>query len=177
MIVTGKVLKTLRTEAGLSQQEVARLAGISQAHVAKIESESVDPRLSTVNKIISVLKERKMGTRCGDIMTKNIISVHPNESVERVVKLMRSLNVSQVPVFIGKKHVGSIREKTIMRNLDKKLNSLSVRNIIDNPFPIVNVDDPIDMLPAILDFHPAVLVSKNGKICGIITKSDMLNVK
>ena len=48
-MITGKYIKGLRVEAGISQTELARLADISQAHIAKIETEKVNPRLSTVN--------------------------------------------------------------------------------------------------------------------------------
>ena len=42
---------------GVEQRQLAELVGVSQAHIAKIEKESVDPRLSTVNKILKVLTE------------------------------------------------------------------------------------------------------------------------
>ena len=47
MMITAKTIKELRDEAGLSQADVARLAKVSQAHIAKIEAGKVDPRLST----------------------------------------------------------------------------------------------------------------------------------
>ncbi len=57
MIVTGSIIKKLRIEAGLTQRQLAELARVSQAHVAKIEKGRVDPRLSTVNRILQVLTE------------------------------------------------------------------------------------------------------------------------
>ena len=177
MLVTGKILRNLRIEAGLSQQGLAKLAGISQAHVAKIESENVDPRLSTVNKIISILREKETGVKCRDIMTKNIVSVKTDEPIEKIIRIMRSYDISQIPVFHNKSNVGSVRERTIMRNLDRKLKSLKVKHILDKPFPMVNADDSIDILPPLLDFHPAVIVTEKGKAAGIITKSDLLSVK
>ncbi len=177
MIVTGKTLKDMRNEAGMSQQELARLAGISQAHVAKIESGKVDPRLSTVNRIISVLTGRETGTRCSDIMTRSMVLAKCDEPVEKIVKVMRSFNISQIPVFRDRRQVGSIRESTIMRSLDRKLSVLKVKHIMDRPFPVVNGDDSIKILPSLLDFHPAVLVSEKGKLSGIITKSDLLGIK
>lgn len=49
------MIKKMRIEAGLTQNELARMIGVSQAHIAKIENEKVDPRLSTINKILQVL--------------------------------------------------------------------------------------------------------------------------
>ncbi|MCK4313359.1 helix-turn-helix domain-containing protein, partial [Candidatus Bathyarchaeota archaeon] len=51
MVITRTVLKKLRIKAGLTQKRLAELAGVSQAHIAKIEQGKVDPRLSTVNKV------------------------------------------------------------------------------------------------------------------------------
>jgi predicted transcriptional regulator len=177
VLITGKLLRTMRQEAGLSQQEVARLAGISQAHVAKIEAERVDPRLSTVNRMVSVLHGKEAVTKCRDIMTKNLVFARPDDHVDKVVRMMRSFSVSQVPVLRGRTQVGSIRESTIMRNLDRNLKSLRVVHIIDKPFPVLNADDTIEMLPSLLDFHSAVLITERGKIAGIITKSDLLSIK
>ena len=57
MIITGSTIKKMRLEAGLTQKQLAELARVSQAHVAKIEKGRVDPRLSTVNRILQVLIE------------------------------------------------------------------------------------------------------------------------
>jgi predicted transcriptional regulator len=174
MIITGNMLKDMRIEAGLSQQEVARLAGVTQAHVAKVETGKVDPRLSTVNKMISVMKKREAVTKCKNVMTKIIISAKADEPVEKIIKMMRGFNISQVPVFSDGSHIGSIGESTIMKNLDRKLGSLRARHIIDKPFPVVDADDTSEILLPLLNFHPAVLVSEKGKFVGIITKSDLL---
>lgn len=59
MIITGAMLKRLREDAGMTQCQLAQLIGVTQAHIAKIENTKVDPRLSTVNRILQVLTEGK----------------------------------------------------------------------------------------------------------------------
>ncbi len=177
MIVTGKLIKQLREEAGLSQTKLAELAGVSQAHVAKIETEKVDPRLSTLNKILLVIEGSGKKTLCRDIMKKDIVSLKPEDPVKKAIELMHNRGISQIPILEGEVQVGSIREATIMRNLDKRLEQFTVGEILDKPFPVVDGRDSIDILPSLLDFHPAVLVSEKGKVKGIITKSDLLEVK
>ena len=174
MMVTGKYIKQLRIDSGLSQSELAKLARVSQAHVAKIENESVDPRLSTVNRILFVLSSRKKKLSCRDVMNTNIVSADPDMPIEKAIKLMRKFEISQVPVFQGKNNVGSISESTVVRNLGRNLKRLQIKHILDKPFPCVDSGDPVDILPGILDFHPAVLVSEKGRIKGIVTKSDLL---
>jgi predicted transcriptional regulator len=179
MIITGKYMRQLREEAGLSQTELAKLAKVSQAHIAKIEGERVDPRLSTVNRILLILKTKKSTSskKCVDIMHRSVISVSPDDPVDKSIKIMHRMGISQMPVMRGQVQVGSIGETTIMRNFDRNIKNLRVRDVIDRPFPTVDADDTIDVLPNLLDLHGAVLVSEKGRIKGIITKSDLLAVK
>ncbi len=175
-IVTGKYIRDLREEHGFSQAELAELAGISQAHIAKIESEKVDPRLSTVNRIMSILSVRDRKITCRDVMTRNIISVHADDPLEKVIGIMRQFAISQVPVLHGKMIVGSLRDSSIVRNVHRNPKNLKVKDIMEEPFPVVNTSDSVEMPTAMLDFHQAVIVSENGKPMGIITKSDLLNL-
>jgi len=176
MIVTGEYIRNLRKEHGYSQAELARLAGISQAHVAKIETGKVDPRLSTVNRMLAVLEKGKEKVTCGSVMKRNIVSAKPDDSVVKLIDTMKRLGISQVPVFAKGRNIGSVHEGTIIHNAHRNLKLLKVIDIIDKPFPVVNGSDPIDILPALLDFHPAVLVMEKGRIVGIITKSDLLKI-
>jgi len=179
MIITGKYMRQLREEAGLSQSELARLAKVSQAHIAKIEGEKVDPRLSTVNRILFILRTRNSAgkARCSEIMHRHVVSVGADDPVDKAIKTMHRMGISQMPVMRGNAQVGSIGETTIMRNFDRNIKRLRVRDVIDRPFPVVDVDDTIEILPQLLDAHGAVLVSEKGRIKGIITKSDLLAVK
>jgi predicted transcriptional regulator len=177
VIVTGKVLREMRMEAGLSQARLARLAKVSQAHIAKIESEKVDPRLSTVNRILRILKTSDRRKRCRSVMNQNIISVEPGSPIEDTVRIMRQHDISQLPVMDGHVQVGSVDEATIIRNMDRRLKTLQVRHIMDRPFPVVDVKDPVELAQPLLDFHSAVLVADRGRLKGIITKVDLLGMR
>lgn len=50
-------LRSARLAAGLTQQRLAELAGVSVATVCKIESGHVDPRASTVQKIEQAIEK------------------------------------------------------------------------------------------------------------------------
>ncbi|MCK4335911.1 MAG: CBS domain-containing protein [Candidatus Aenigmarchaeota archaeon] len=173
MIVTGDYIKKLRTERGLSQTELAKLAGISQAHIAKIENEKVDPRLSTVNKILLILSKREKIVRCSEVMSR-VMSVRPETPVKKIIAVMKSSGFSQLPVLEGERQVGVISEATLLHNMDKNLDHMEAKDILDKPFPVVDSSDTIEILPPLLDIHSAVLVSEKGRIRGIITKSDLL---
>lgn len=177
MMITGGMIRRMRTEAGISQTELAKLAGISQAHIAKIENERVDPRLSTVNKILFVLSKSKRIVLCKDIMNRHIVSAKTDTPITRIISLMKSSGISQVPIMRGRVQAGSIRESTLIRNSDRNLRALKAGDMLDKPFPTVDAEDPVEMLPPLLDFHSAVLVTERGRIRGIITKSDLLELR
>lgn len=174
-MITGKLIKKMRKEAGLTQQKLADLVGITQAHIAKIENEKVNPRLSTINKIMFVLKTNSR-VKSKDLLTNNLIFVKPEDSVERVSRLMRENDISQLPVIDKEKCVGSVSEKIIVRNLDTITKSTKVKEVMEEPFPIISSSDDIDVVKALLEYHQAVLVSDRGKIIGIVTKSNLLNL-
>ena len=51
----GKTLKQARTTKGLSQAALAKLAGVPQSHISKIETSGVDLRLSSLAEIARAL--------------------------------------------------------------------------------------------------------------------------
>ena len=61
---TPEDLKKRRNELGLTQSDLAKRAGVSRPLIARIESGDVDPRLSTVRKILDAFegaeKERQI---------------------------------------------------------------------------------------------------------------------
>ncbi len=176
-MITGKYLKSLRESAGLTQTELAHLANISQAHIAKIETENVDPRLSTVNTLLSILRKSKKVTTCGEVMSRKVVPVKPTDSAKKAISLMRSFDISQLPVIEKRNVVGSISESTIIRHMDKNPAHIKVREIMDSPFPMVSEEEPAEALPQLLNFRQAVLVTKKGRVTGIITKFNLLETR
>lgn len=52
-------IRKIRKELGITQEELAKKAGVTQAYIAKLEAGKVDPRLSTLNRILQALLECK----------------------------------------------------------------------------------------------------------------------
>jgi predicted transcriptional regulator len=173
MAVSGNLIKKLRTEAGLTQKKLAERAGFSQAHIAKIEEGKVDPRLSTVNRILQVLTEGKK-KKCKDIMTKGVIFAKPNESILKISEVMMRQAISQLPVMNGGRLVGTVTEETIIRNLSSNLAEKKAINVMDLPLPSVQEETSLDLIRPILEKHQGVLVNRGRQIVGIITRSDLL---
>lgn len=173
MIITGSTIKKLRLEAKLTQKKLAELVGVSQAHIAKIEQGRVDPRLSTVNRILRVLTESGE-KKCKDVMTRGVIFARPSDSVLKVSEMMVRHAISQVPVLRGSEVIGTVTEEGIIRRLGSNIAEEKVENVMDPPLPIVSEDTSIGAIRPLLERRQGVLVVRGKKIVGIITRSDLL---
>jgi predicted transcriptional regulator len=174
MLISGAYIKELRKKLGLTQTELAGKVGITQAHVAKIENNKVDVRLSTMNKILSVLETGKYNLRCKDIMIKKVIFISPNDNIKKTVKLMKFYGISQLPVLKNGISVGSINETTIIQNWNKP--DAHVKGIMEKSLPLVDADETIDTIKSLLQTVSSILISEKGKVVGIITKSDLFKL-
>jgi len=174
-------IKSLRTKLGLTQKELAKLSGVSQSMIAKIESGLVDPSYSKVVAIFDTLEtemnKRDNRKRAIHIMTKNILSAKPHEKLDRIIKSMKNKAISQLPVFENGKPIGSISENMFVDWIQKYgsgLSSISVGDVMAESFPTVPHNSDIDVIAHLLKFYKAVLIEKDGKVSGIITKADLI---
>ncbi|MDH5686163.1 MAG: helix-turn-helix domain-containing protein, partial [Hadesarchaea archaeon] len=110
----------MRTRLGLSQKQLAELADVTQAYISKIEARTVDPRMSTLEKISKALERatamEKRAT-VGQIMTSPIVAVKSDDRVDKAIQLMKSHDISQLPVLDEEVQVGSISEATVMQRI------------------------------------------------------------
>lgn len=179
---TPEDLKKRRNELGLTQSELAKRAGVSQPLIARIESGDVDPRLSTVRKILEAFEEanKEQQILIRDLMHSPVIHVSPDDSVEEVVNLMHVHGFSQIPVLEGSVPVGSISEDMIVRLMGeskkKPISQLKVSGIMGESFPTVSPGVSISIVSHILEENPAVLVVEKGTIVGVITKHDIMKL-
>ncbi|MBI4010523.1 MAG: CBS domain-containing protein [Candidatus Aenigmarchaeota archaeon] len=173
-MISGVYLRELREKIGLTQTELAEKVGITQAHIAKIENNKVDARLSTINKILSVLEAGKNNLRCKDIMVKKVIYVSPNDTIKKVAKLMKLYSISQLPVLKNNVSIGSINETTIIGSWNNP--NSPVKNLMEKSLPLVDADETIDTVKSFLQTFSSILISEKGKVVGIITKSDLFKL-
>ena len=107
----------------------------------------------------------------------SIVTIAPAGGVRQALNLMALHDVSQLPVMDGSECVGSVVESTLsQRGLETPaLLDATVREVMDAPFPIVRSEEPIESAVKMLSKStPAVLVTENGTVQGIVTRSDML---
>ncbi|MFQ5815460.1 MAG: XRE family transcriptional regulator [Candidatus Hydrothermarchaeaceae archaeon] len=174
-------LRELRLKAGLTQTELAKRAEVSQPLVARIESGDVDPRASTLKKILLALREdtKGEGLSARDVMKSPVVHVRPNGTLSNASKIMEEHGFSQLPVISDGIQIGSISERSVIEELTKErdfslVSSKSVSQVMSHGFPTISPDTDIGTLSRLIGTHPAVLVVEMGKVEGIITRADLL---
>ena len=167
-------LKERRNELGLTQSELADRADVSQPLIARIEGEDVDPRLSTLRRIVNALQEAEGGIlRASDLMHTDVVSVAPDDSVHETKQLMDEKGFSQVPVIRDGKPQGLIGNSDIRQRDEDNVGELPVAEVMHESMTTVEPETPLDQVDRYLDHHDAVLVVKGGQTVGIITDADI----
>src|SRR5262249_48394142 len=110
---------------------------------------------------------------------KELVFVLPTDSVGVALRQMGELGLSQIPVFGEGKSVGSLRENRVLAKVvrDRELLQAPVREVMESSFPTVDVDASSSEVTRRLQSSPAVLVEEYGRIVGIITRHDVLDLK
>lgn len=174
-------LRAKREMLGITQADVARMAGISQSMIARIEAGSVDPRVSTLGKIVAVLNRcERPRCRAVDVMHTPVHTVTPGDPVASAVVMMERHNISQLPVVEGGIPVGCISESAIVQALEEGEvlpgKKGVVREFMEPGFPTVPPNSDIRTVAHLLHDHHAVLVVEGGKVAGVITKHDLISL-
>ena len=108
----------------------------------------------------------------------DIVSVTGGQTVRQALRLMHLHDVSQLPVMDGSNCVGSVSDWSLSaRSLeDTKLLDVTLSEVMDAPFPVVDDQQTAESVAKLLSkSNPAVLVRTNGKVTGIVTRSDLLS--
>jgi predicted transcriptional regulator len=171
----------LRKMLGLTQRELARMSGLSQSLISKIERGRINPSYEAVRRILQTLEmiraEKDAKLLAKDICTKDVICVEVSDPLSKAINLMRKHGISQLPVLKNGRPVGSISESTIVRKLEKvRSTEIPVNEIMDEVFPIIPEEVSLNTVRQLLQEYPAVLLQRDGRITGIVTKADLFKV-
>ncbi|MFB6253199.1 MAG: CBS domain-containing protein [Halobacteriaceae archaeon] len=170
---TSQDIREKRQSLQLTQSELADLADVSQPLIARIENGDVDPRLSTLRKIINALEEAEGDVvRARDIMHSNVVSVGPDDQVKTAVDQMQQEGFSQLPVITDGVPIGSISEDDIL-HAGEEVGDQEVREIMGESFPTVSASSTLEEITSLLDHYKAVMVTEAGETLGIITGADV----
>ena len=106
----------------------------------------------------------------------SLISVAPETAVRQALGFITANNVSQVPVVAEGDCVGHIAESSLMARVleDTKVLDQSVQHVMDAPLPVVDAHVELPVVTRLLSKNPAVLVRRDGKLHGIVTRYDVM---
>ena len=172
-----------RRSLGINQRELAKLAGVSQSFIAKIETGKINPSYGLAKAIFDVLEglESKEELRVVDVMHSKVTGVDCSATMSEASKLMSETGYSQLPVYKEGRIVGSVTESTMISAMLKfkdplRLSELSVEDVLEEGFPTVDASTPVSVISLLLRYTPAVLVAVKGDVKGIVTKADLLKM-
>jgi cystathionine beta-synthase len=106
-----------------------------------------------------------------------LVRVAAGESIDRALEIMRTHNVSQLPVDRDGKPAGSVEEGDLMDLLlsGRAKRGDPVGGVMKKPFPVLKASAPYtDALRVITTRGQAVLVEDGGEVVGILTKHDLV---
>ncbi|MFC7045557.1 CBS domain-containing protein [Halobacteriaceae archaeon GCM10025711] len=170
---TPQDLRDRRTDLGLTQSELADRADVSQPLIARIEGGDVDPRLSTLRRIVTALDEAEGSiVRAEGLMHEEVVSVGPDEPVRAAVDKMQDAGFSQLPVITDGVPVGSVSESDVV-HAGENVGEDPVREIMSESFPTVSKSATLEEISSLLDHYKAVMVTEEGETVGIITEADV----
>lgn len=175
-------LRRRRIQTGLTQGRLARLSGVSQSLVAKIERGKVEPSYRNVVALYEALErlgeESSRDAPAGHLATRPMITVRPRDRLTVAAHLMRTHGVSQLPVVEGEYLVGSLTDRRVVECMadhgpSMRLGRITVGEIMQKPFPSVDASTPGGVAAVLLKHAAAVLITERGKPVGILTQADL----
>lgn len=185
-----QIAATIREQRRLmkvSQKRLAKMCGMSQSTIARIETDVVrlNPSYASVFYVASALNKlstnkpssvRTMTVK--EIMHRHIISITPSASVYDAIELFKDYDFPQLPVLDGSRRVvGTVYQKDLlddaMHNPDM-VKRRRVGSVMKASLPQIDRDAEIAGLKIILESSGGVIVVERGKAVGIITVYDIL---
>lgn len=108
-----------------------------------------------------------------------LVFATPDETVSEALEKMERHSVTQIPVLEDRVSVGSLKESNVLGKLleNRDLLEAKVTEIMDESFPVLDVDAGFDEIKSRLREAPAVLIEDFKRIKSIVTRSDLLDLK
>ena len=177
-------IRKRRKMLDITQSELAAVSGISQSTITKVEQGKISASYNTVVKLFETLDQmgdRKKEIPIMDIATRDIVSVQEDSGVPEALEILKETGFSQMPVFRGESSVGSISEKVILKLISSgksmdQLSRMRVSDVMEDSFPTISENTSMEGLSSMLNTSNAVLITRKGKIIGMITRADVLKL-
>lgn len=175
-IPTGGYLRQWRKSLGLTQAMLAEHSGLTQSVIAKVENEVVDPRVSTLRKMVRALKREENPEEAhtvGDIMVSEITTLAQTDTVQSSIDKMVIGGISHLPVLNADGSViGLVSESSLLKE-NVSRNAL-VEEVMRVDFTLIDADVSIGEARRLLGSSELLLVSRRGELVGLVSRIDMI---
>lgn len=120
--------------------------------------------------------------RVKDVMRTEIVSVSPNDSVEKAARLMKENNIGSIVIVSDSKPVGIVTERDLVcralasESSDPRM--MPISKIMTRDLVTISPDDSLtDAAEKMRQYGiRRLIVVSGGKIVGIVTSKDLLQV-
>lgn len=168
-------IRNARQKAGISSKKLATQSAISQSAMSKLEKGRLEPSYKLIYRVTKALDEliSVHGTRVkvGDRMVKNVKILSPTAHVSQAKKIIKENGFSQLPIIDRNgKIVGLLTEKSLLDHPDAS----ACDEAIESDYAVVGPEMDFEKARQIAKNTNALLVTKEGRLIGILTKSDFL---
>ncbi|MBL4715642.1 MAG: cystathionine beta-synthase [Bacteroidetes bacterium] len=109
---------------------------------------------------------------------KGVITLDQNEPVAAAIEIMQKKSISQIPISNNGDIVGSVTEGSVFKKLieDTTIKDQPLSSIMKDPFPIVEMNTPLEELSKIIDRETSAVLYKDGNDkFQIITEYDIIH--
>lgn len=134
-----------------------------------------------------------VGVKIGQIMTTDVITVRPDDPMDKVREIFEHHNIHHVPIVDAGKVMGMISREDYFKILhgftlfkaqkseeynNAILRSLLAGEVMTRQIATLTPDDTLQMAAGYFRenlFHAIPIVDSHGKLVGIVTTYDLLN--
>jgi predicted transcriptional regulator len=170
--IAAAIEETLR-EAGLVTEPDFRTVWID----AEVIFKSANPQSQTVaapERLLPAPEAPEYAVCMLDSANRGVVSVHPDESIERAFTLMMLHDYSQLAVMESeRKLAGVIGWKSIGTRLSQKAELKKVRDATDRAEVVDETTSLFEVVGKVIDYDFVFIRKKDNTVSGIVTASDL----
>lgn len=182
---TFKEIKEFRTKLGITQNELAKAAGVTTNMITQIETERAKPSGEKYKKIFEYLykKSDENEIKLEEIMATPITFLTPGQSAQDAKEIFDSsvdfdvlpvLNNDKEKLLLGK--ISRVGLEKYLENNKRNPTEIIIKNILEESPSTFPHDTPKSWIRPFLQIrNSCVLVTKEGKITGIVNYWDYLS--
>ncbi len=176
-VPTGKHIRRWRKSLELTQFQLSELCGVAQSIIAKVETEVVDPRASTLRKIVGALSRFESPEKLHsveDIMVRNVKALDIGDTVQTAIDRMVQADISQLPVISEQGGIlGIVSEGSLLQKGAHRTGL--IEQVMDRNPAVVDVSLSVAEARRRLVDVDALLVTEHDYLVGLVSRMDLVH--